>query len=137
MAASQGLQDIGAIVDIGKGLFGSSGSEKGSMSGTSTTTGSTKEKLNISDEAILKIISDVLGGADGLASIFAGEQNAGIYNASASAQAAGDLASKLIGEIAALTAEKETSVAQTTESSQTSKTKAKDGGLFGAIKSIF
>jgi len=116
-------------------VFGSTTTGGGSSSttGTSTTTGSTREKLNISDEAVKKIIADVLGGAGGLAEIFAGEQSAGLYNASSSAQAAGDLAAKLVGEIAALTAEKETSQEQTTDQSQDSdsSTKSNKGGLFG------
>ena len=126
MPASQGLQDIGAIVDIGKGIFGSSTSGSGSQSGKSTTTGKTTQKLNLDQDAIMKIIADVLGGADGLVSIFAGEQSAGLYNASSSAQAAGDLASKLVGEIARLTAETETNQSQTTEFNQSNNTKAKD-----------
>jgi hypothetical protein len=116
-------------------VFGTSGG--GTVVGTSTTTGSTKEKLNISDEAVKKIIADVLGGAGGLAEIFSGEQNAGIFNASATAQAAGDLASKLVGEIAALTAEKETSQSQTTDEDSTTTTSAdgllSSGGAAGGI----
>lgn len=65
-----------------------------------------EEKLEISDEAVDKIIADVLGGAGGLAEIFQGEQTAGIFSSTVSAQAAGDLASKLAGEIAKLRAVK-------------------------------
>lgn len=73
-----------------------------------TLTGGTTEQLQIDDIAVQKIIQDVLGGADGLASIFAGEQNAGVFNSSVSAQAAGDLATRLAGEIAKLTAKRVT-----------------------------
>ncbi|PHQ81738.1 MAG: hypothetical protein COB66_01315 [Coxiella sp. (in: Bacteria)] len=67
-----------------------------------------REKLNIDQAGIDKLIGDVLGGADGLASIFGGEQTAGIFSSSVSAQAAGDLATKLVGELAVLTAERVT-----------------------------
>lgn len=131
------LDDIASIVDIGSSLFGSVGKQSGSQSGTSTTTGTTTERLNLDEAAIQSIIQEVLGGAGGLASIFSGEQSSGIFNSSVAAQQAGDLASKLVGEIARLTAEKETKVDTETKSTSKSKTKTKDGGLFGAIKGIF
>lgn len=83
----------------------------------SITGGITTDKLNIEQEALDKIISDVLSGPEGLASIFAGEQTAGIFDSSVAAQAAGDLASKLVGEIAKLTAERETSTGEVSISS--------------------
>jgi hypothetical protein len=61
------------------------------------------EQLLLDPAAIQQIIRDVLGGADGLASIFAGEQSAGLYNSSVAAQAAGDLTAKLTGELAKIT----------------------------------
>lgn len=73
-----------------------------------TRSGTTRESLDISDEAVEKIVADILGGAGGLAEIFQGEQTAGIFSSSVSAQAAGDLASKLAGEIAKLRAVKTT-----------------------------
>lgn len=81
-------------------------------SGSSKTAGSrtTKDKLNISDEGTAKIIEDLLSGSGGrgLASIFAGEQSAGIFNSSVAAQEAGNFAANVVGEIAKLTAERET-----------------------------
>jgi hypothetical protein len=128
--SGQGLQGFtGALGDI----FGSSGTQR--ASGTTTNKGTTTQRVNISDEAIEKIIADVLGGADGLAEIFSGEQTTGIYNSSVAAQAAGDLASKLVGEIAKLRAESEVEVDAT--SSTNSKTKTKDGGILGGIKNLF
>ena len=73
----------------------------------STVIGQSTDRLKISQQAIDKIIADVLGGADGLASRFQGEQTAGIYSSSVAAQAAGDLTANLVGEIAKLTAERE------------------------------
>lgn len=72
------------------------------VSGTSTTT----EGLDISQEAVDKITKDLLGSTNGLASIFGGEQNAGIFNSSVAAQAAGDLSANIVGEIAKLKAKK-------------------------------
>jgi hypothetical protein len=110
-------------------------------SGSGTTKGTTKgtEQIIIDQAAIEKIIADVLGGAEGLASIFQGEQTAGIFDSTVSAQAAGDLASKLVGEIAKLTAVKETT--QETDTTQTSKQKQEEGGLLdpilGGISKVF
>lgn len=67
------------------------------------TTGTTTSQLELDQAGIEKIIADVLGGATGLANIFSGEKVAGIFDSSVSAQASGDLAAKLAGEIARLT----------------------------------
>lgn len=119
------------------GIFGSSGSQSQSGSGTSTSKGTITEKLNIDQEGIQKILQDVLGGADGLADIFSAESVSGLYNSTAAVQAAGDLASKLVGEIAKLTAESVTTKDETVTSESKSKTKSKDGGLLGGIKGLF
>jgi len=63
----------------------------------------TTSQLELTQEGIDKIVADVLGGANGLAAIFAGEQNSGLYNSSTAAGEAGDLSAKLVGEIARLT----------------------------------
>lgn len=60
-------------------------------------------QLELTQEGIDKIVEDVLGGANGLAAIFAGEQSSGLYNSSVAANEAGDLSAKLVGEIARLT----------------------------------
>lgn len=80
----------------------SSGSSESEIDRTQT------ERLQIDEAGIQKIIDDVLGGAGGLADIFAGEQTAGVFDSSVAAQAAGDLAANLVGEIAKLTATRET-----------------------------
>jgi hypothetical protein len=131
-----------AVVGIAGDLFGTSGKESGKSSTFSelnaTTTGETRERLEISDEAIDKIIGDVLGGVDGLASIFAGEQNAGIYNSSVANQAAGDLTANIVGEIAKLRAEKVGTVEKTTnqvENAQTASSSKNSGG--GILSGLF
>lgn len=98
------------VGDLTSSVFGAPAAES-SSAGTSDTTSSLTQSSQtiLDDEAIQQLIADVLGGADGLASIFAGEQVAGIFDSSVAAQAAGDLASKLVGELAKLTAETVTS----------------------------
>ena len=66
-------------------------------------------RLKLDTAGVNRIIQQTLGSAGGLADIFQGEQTAGIYNSSVSAQAAGDFASKLIGELATITGETITS----------------------------
>ena len=97
-------------MSLGKSLEGTQSKSTSNSEKTQATSssGTQTESLEISDEAVDQIIADVLGGADGLASIFSGEQNAGIFNSSVSAQAAGDLSAKLVGEIAKLRAKKVT-----------------------------
>jgi len=111
---------MGFIADIGKlgeSIFGSdkktrefvttdqeqfseayvSGDKKGSS------------QLKLDPAAIQKIIQDVLGAEDGLASIFAGEQMAGIYNSTSVMQQSTDLVQGLVGELAKITGETVTS----------------------------
>ena len=76
--------------------------------------------LNIA--AITKIIADVLGGPQGLAEIFAGEQTAGIFDSTVAAQASGDITANVIGELAKITGERET----TQDSITKKKTKESD-----------
>lgn len=97
--------------------------------GTQTTEGTTTERLEIDDAAIKKIIEDILGSADGLASIFQGEQTAGIFDSSVTAQASGDFAANIVGELAKLTA---TKVTETT-GAQGSKSKSGSAGIFSLI----
>lgn len=119
----------GALKDI----FG--GSQSQSTNGTTVNSGIGTESLDISNEAISKIIQDVLGGAGGLAEIFGGEQSTGLYNSSAANQAAGDVTSKLVGEIAKLKAKKVSTTDTTSETSNT--TKQSDSGLVGQVGDLF
>jgi hypothetical protein len=125
-----------SFTDITGGLsdiFGGSTSQEGATTGTTKRTAKQTERLKIDEAAIQKIIQDVLGGAEGLASIFAGEQTAGIFDSSVAAQAAGDLAAKLTGEIAKLTAEKETTQEEEAKTRGTSEQEAGTEGLLGTI----
>lgn len=94
----------GALGDI----FG----KKESSSETTDTTevediiksGVKTKQLDISKEGMDKIVADMLGSEQGLASIFSKENVAGIYDSSVAAQASGDLMTKVAGELAKLTA---------------------------------
>jgi hypothetical protein len=77
--------------------------EKENEKTTEAFEGTKTTQLELDQDATDKIIADVLGGANGLASIFGGEQNAGIFDSSVAAQASGDLAANLVGELAKLT----------------------------------
>lgn len=131
----------GAITDVIGGSTKSKVAGNVDITGKATNTrkGTTTEGLEISQEAVNKIIQDVLGGADGLAAIFAGEQSSGIFNSSVAAQAAGDLASKIVGEIAKLRAKKVVSEditeEQTSEQKQRSSTgqENRDKGILGSL----
>lgn len=134
-------------------LFGGTTKESGWSSGTAESitnatqkrTGLQTSQLQLEDEAVQQIIRDVLGGPDGLASIFAAEQNSGIYNSSVAAQAAGDIAAKLVGEIAKITGKQVDTLDETAEeeqiTTQTQETqsgaKSGDKGVLGGIGDFF
>lgn len=120
---------LGPAADFMDSLFGDT--TRGTTSTNSNTSGTQTERLKLSEDALNAIIRDVLGGADGLASLFSGEKVAGIFNSSVAAQAAGDLASKLVGELAKLTAERETTAK--TETAQSTGTTQKNQGILENI----
>jgi hypothetical protein len=76
--------------------------------GEETVKGGSASFLELDDVAVDKIIADVLGGAGGIADIFSQEKAGGLFDSTAAAQATGDLAAKLTGEIARLTAKEVT-----------------------------
>ncbi len=78
---------------------------RGTQQATTAGTRTSSSQLKLEQPAIDRIIEDVLSGPQGLANIFQGEQTAGIFGSSVSAQAAGDLTAKLVGEIARITGE--------------------------------
>lgn len=144
---------IGDIGSLGKDLFGENKKVSGSesifgqtdleRSTISKEFGTEVEQLQLDSAAVQQIIQDVLSGPQGLASIFGGEQSSGLFNSSVSAQAAGDLAAKLVGELAKITGknvktidltgtEEETASETQTQESET-KTKSKDKGLLGGL----
>lgn len=136
--AGSGFQSIiGGL----EGIFGSSQSTSGSTSQQSETTasltGENRSKLEIEDEAIAKIVSDLFSGREGLASIFAGESNAGIFDSSVANLAAGDLVAQIVGEISKLRAERvetqDQTQTQSTTAESTTKQEAESGGLLDSI----
>ena len=94
-------------MNIGGSASAERASERERSRQTESRTGLRTEQLKLDESAIQKIIEDVLSGPEGLANIFAGEQTAGIFSSSVAAQAAGDLAANLVGEIAKLTGVRE------------------------------
>jgi hypothetical protein len=138
MAGSSGIGGIfTGIGSLGKDLFGEDTDISGTKSGTTTTDTTQTERLKLDEAAIQKIIEDVLGGAEGLAGIFSKEQAAGVFDSSVAAQAAGDLASKLVGELAKLTAEKEVTQTGTQVTKSQEQQAQEQGGLIeGPLKKL-
>jgi len=81
-------------------------------------------QLEIDEEGVEKILADILGSEQGLASIFAKENVAGIFDSSVAAQASGDLIANLAGEIAKLQAKK----VETRDITTTGTNRSKEGG---------
>lgn len=108
---------------------------EGQFERSGTKQGEKRSRLELDQAAIEKIIGDVLGGPQGLASIFGGEQSAGIFDSSVAAQASGDLVANLIGELSKLTAEEVTSFSEseTSRGTESGKSTGKSTGFsFGA-----
>ena len=95
-----------------------------SKSGTSTS-GTQTTQIIIGQEAVNKIIKDVLGGDQGLAALAGGENVAGLSGTSVKTMLASDLVSKLVGEIAKVQA---TTITTTDQRQDTSSSK-KSAGL--------
>lgn len=87
------------------------------------TKGTRTTQLKLDQAAIDKTVADMLSGTSGLASIFQAENAAGIFDSTGAAGAAGDLTSKIAGEIAKLTGE------QVTEIDETSRTETRSERL--------
>lgn len=125
------------ITGAAQAILGGSSGVDATTAGTTTTTGKQTEQLKLDQAAIAKIIEDVLGGTEGLASIFGGEQTAGIFDSSVAAQAAGDLTSKLVGEIAKLTGVREITTEEEavvdTRTEQVSESEGLIQGLFSSL----
>lgn len=133
---------IDSIIGATESLLGGTTKGKSKSQATSITRGTQEslttgtEQLILDPAAITRIIEEVLSGPEGLASIFQGEQTAGIFSSSVAAQAAGNLTAKLVGELAKLTGETVTggtavtTAEQTVEQQQQSQTETTDEGLF-------
>ncbi len=103
---------------------------KTSTTGSSTSdqvqTGSTKKVL--SQEAIDKLIYDVLSSDQGLASLATGENLSGGFGSTAKSQLAQDFVVKTIGELANVMAETVTKQEGTLTKTETTNTSNKKGG---------
>lgn len=105
---------MGWISDIG-GLFGSNetkktqGQESVLENTNSARNAQQTETINLDPAAIKNLVAEALGSAEGLASIFGGEKNLGLYNTTQARQQAGDFSAQVVGEIAELMSEKVTS----------------------------
>lgn len=99
-------------------LFGQQSGQEEIKTGTEVKAGTVTEGLDISDEGVSKIISDLLSSEQGLASIFSEENVAGIYDSSVAKQASGDLMANIAGEIAKLKAKKVTTTDESTETAE-------------------
>lgn len=139
---------ITSLIGASESLLGGTTKGKSKSQATSLTT-STQESLTSGTEqlildpaAITRIIEEVLSGPEGLASIFAGENIAGIFNSTVAAQAAGNLTAKLVGELAKLTGETVTggtavtTAEQLVEQQQQSQTETTEKGLIKRLGDI-
>lgn len=139
------MSEIAGVGSLLGDIFGSKGTESGSTNatGTSNTKAVQTTQLEIGQDAINKIIADVLGSATGMKDIFSQENVAGIFDGSTAQQLAGDLTSKIVGEIAKLLAKEVTATEEDVKTTGTQNTESnvKDkglvGGLVDGIKSIF
>ena len=140
------LQELGidfgsSFTDITSGLFGSDTATSGSGSSSQSTEQKIKqrgtERLRIDKRAIDKVIQDILGGNEGLAAIFSDEQSAGLFSSTQAQDAVGDLLAKVAGEVAKLTAVKETESAGTQigsqQAEQSTAGSSESGGLIDSI----
>lgn len=109
---------MGFMAAFGQGLGGAAGSSVGGLFGdalgsltntrdlTNTVGVSTQStKKVLSPEAINKLIYDVMSSDQGLAALASGENLSGGFNSSSKTLLAQDLVTKLVGELAVVTAE--------------------------------
>lgn len=112
-------------ISIGFGAESSKTSGNEFQSATQTTT--TGKQL--SQAAIDKLVYDVLSADTGLASLATGENLSGGYAASTKALLAQDFVTKLVGELANVTAQTVTTESGTASKTSSSSTSKKSGGL--------
>lgn len=107
------------LFGISAGVSADSAKANTNVSGTQTT------QTIIGQEAVNKIIKDVMGSDTGLASLASGENVAGLSGTSVKTMLASDLVSKIVGEIGKLQATTVTNFDQ----SQDTRSSKKSGGL--------
>ncbi len=97
---------------------------KQTTTATSSKSGTSTVQRVLSDEAVNKLIYDVLSSDQGLASLASGENLSGGFNSSAKTLQTQDFITKLIGELAVATAPQVTTSEEEATSTQTTKKKA-------------
>ena len=93
----------------------------GSQNSSGSKAGTTTSQRKISQEGIDKLIYDVLSSDRGLASLAQGENSSGGFGSSTKQMMSQDLVTKLVGELANVTAENVT----TTTGTETQRNKKK------------
>lgn len=118
-------------------LFGETG-------GNQTTKGynyeqrdlTTTKQLEIDQQAVDKILSDLLKGDLGIANIFTKENVSGLYNTATAKMQADNFLASVVGELAKLQA-KEVSTEKGKVNTQADSTqKDKGSGIFGSLDSV-
>lgn len=110
------------------GNFGFESSKSGST-GTSTQQGNSTSRRVFSQEAMDKIMQDMLASEQGLAALAQGENVSGAAGSTMKTQLTQDLLAKVAGELASLTAETVTTQEQTAKQEQQQTQSKKSGGL--------
>ena len=107
------------------------GSKKSKTSTRGTEKGTITKQLEIEEEGVQKIIADILGSEQGLASIFSEENVSGLFDTTVAKQASGDLLANLAGEIAKLQAKEVETRDLVTTGTTKSRKKSFDLGITG------
>lgn len=129
--------DLGGILsDAGEWLFGG-GTDESKAFGSSTENRNlkTEKYLDISDEAIEKILSDLLAGDLGIANIFTKEKVSGLYDSNVAKSQADNFLASVVGELAKLKAKEISTEVGTVSSNESSRaeTEGEKGGIVGDV----
>lgn len=113
------VNPLATVADI----LSSAGQIGTSLNGTRTTQTSSggvrTSGLDISQEGVDKVLSDVLSSVQGLAEVSSGQKRAGLYNSSVNQQLTNDLTSRTAGEVAKLQSKAVETTSPTKVTSQT------------------
>jgi len=130
-SAGDAFSSIGnSISNLTAGLFGGATSSSGNSTVTSDASGKRESQLQLSQEAINKLIQDVLGADGGIADIFSNEKALGLYDTTTAQKQSGELMAAIVGELAKLTGKQVTSEESGGTQKQESSTSSKTSGLF-------
>lgn len=115
--------------DISSGLFGDDKAGIETVDEKETKNLTTIKGLNISDEAIGKILSDLLSGDLGIANIFTKEKVAGLYDTTVAKREADNFLASVVGELAKLKAKEVTSEIGTVGTTGTKTAETESTGI--------